>query len=178
MKDTEDKNLPQDENISKQEEKKDPISQFFLDIKDEFQGLSVKSDDFFLKVQKDWENDWQEFKGSWTNWIKGIKEKGPKYRRYKKLYHKMKDMELQISDIKADTTEIKLDISHVAFMIENLMEDISDIESYMKKNLGSDWKIIKNAWKKCKKGEISKGEFIKIGLSKIGKGFASIFFKI
>ena len=138
MKDTEEKNLPQDENISIQEEKKDPISQFFLDIKDEFQGLSVKSDDFFLKVQKDWQNDWQEFKDSWTNWIKGIKEKSPKYRRYKKLYNKMKGMELQISDIKADTTEIKLDISHVAFMIENLMEDIGDIEGYMKENLGSD----------------------------------------
>lgn len=178
MKDTEEKDLPHDESISIREEKKDPISQFFLDIKDEFQGFSVKSDDFYLNIKKDWQNDWQEFKDNWTNWIKDIKEKSPKYRRYKKLYNKMKDMESQISDIKADTIEIKLDISHVAFMIETLMEDISDIEGYMKKNLGSDWKIIKNSWKKCKKGEISKGEFVKIGLSKIGKGFASIFFRV
>ena len=34
------------------------------------------------------------------------------------------------------------------------------------------------AWKKYKNGEISKGEFIKISLSKIGKKFASIFFRV
>ncbi len=87
-------------------------------------------------------------------------------------------MESKLSKIREDTKEIKLDISQVSFMIEHHIEGIHDIEGYMKENLGSDWKIIKNSWQRCKDGEISKGEFIKTGLSKIGKKFAGIFFRV
>jgi hypothetical protein len=178
VKDSEEGDLPQDELVLLEEKKKDPISKFFSDLKGDIQGLSQKSDDFFLKVKEDWNSEWQEFTDSWNNWIKDIKEKSPKYRRFKKLYSKMKEMDDRIKEIRADTQEIKLDISHVAFMIETLMEDISDIEDYMKENLGSDWKILKSSWQKCKIGEISKGEFVKIGLSKVGKKFAGIFLKV
>jgi hypothetical protein len=62
-------------------------------------------------------------------------------------------------------------------MIEHLMEGHEDLEVYMKENLGSDWKVLKHSWKKCKKGDISKWEFAKIGLKKVGKKFAGIFIR-
>ena len=178
MKDTEEKNPAQDENFSIQEEKKDPISQFFLDIKDDIQGFSEKSGEFFIEVKKDVDTDWQKFKDSWKKMIKKIKNLDPKYRRLTKLYHKLKEMDSTVSEIKEDTKEIKLEISEVAVMIEQLMEGHEDLEGYMKENLGSDWKILKNSWQKCKEGEISKWEFAKVGLSKVGKRFAGIFFKV
>jgi len=166
-------------NITETEEKKrDPISQFFLDMKDDIESFSEKSGDFFLNIKQDMKKDWEDIKTSWNDMKKSIKEKDPKYKRFKKLYSKLKKMESELTEIKEDTKEIKLDISQVSFMIEHLMENISDIEGYMKKNLGSDWKIIKNSWQRCKEGEISKGEFVKIGLSKIGKKFAGIFLRV
>lgn len=52
------------------------------------------------------------------------------------------------------------------------------VQEEKKENLGSDWKVLKNSWKRCKKGDINKWEFSKIGLSKIGKKFAGIFIKV
>lgn len=46
MKDSEESDLPQDEIIPLEEKKKDPISQFFLDMKGDIQGFSQKSDEF------------------------------------------------------------------------------------------------------------------------------------
>jgi hypothetical protein len=133
---------------------------------------------FFLRVKKDFNKDLKKIKVSWDKMIKNLKENSPKRIRFRKLYGKLEEMEEQISEIKDDTTEIKLKIEDVADIINKLMEGIGDIEVYMKKNLGSDWKIIKNTWKQCKNGEISKKEFIKISLSKIGKRFASIFISV
>ncbi|MFX0082585.1 MAG: hypothetical protein ACFE94_12625 [Candidatus Hodarchaeota archaeon] len=145
--------------ISKKK-KKNPVGQFFLSVKKEFNdGL-------------------KQIKTSWEKIIKNIKENDPKRKRFKKLYGKLEEIETQISEIKDDTQEIKLKIDDVAEVIDKLMEDIADIEAHMKKNLGSDWKILKSSWKMCKKGEITKKEFIKIGLSKIGKRFASIFISL
>ncbi|MBA7651668.1 hypothetical protein ES703_59487 [subsurface metagenome] len=140
--------------------KKDPVGQFFLSVK------------------KDFNKGLKKIKASWGKMIKNIKEDDPKRKRFRRLYGKLEEMENQLSEIKDDTNEIKLKIDDVAEVIDKLMEGITDIEGYMKENLGSDWKILKNSWKKCKKGEISKKEFIKIGLSKIGKKFASIFFMV
>ncbi len=86
-------------------------------------------------------------------------------------------MDSTVTEIRDDTNEIKLNVSQVTFMIESMMGEISDIEGYMKENLGSDWKILKKSWKKYKDGEITRGEFVKIGLSKVGKKFAGIFFR-
>ena len=140
--------------------KKDPVGQFFLSVK------------------KDFNKSLQKIKASWDKMIKNIKENDPKRKRFRRLYGKLEEMEGQLSEIKDDTKVIKLKIDDVAEVIDRLMEGMADIEGYMKENLGSDWKILKNSWKKCKKGEISKKEFIKIGLSKIGKKFASIFFMV
>lgn len=138
--------------------KKDPVGQFFLTVKSDFnKGL-------------------KNIKTSWNKMINNIKENDPKRKRFRRLYGKLEEMETQLSEIKDETREIKLKIEDVADLIDKLMEGMTDIEGYMKQNLGSDWKILKNSWKKCKKGEITKKEFIKIGLSKIGKKFANIFF--
>ena len=95
--------------------------------------------------------------------------------KIKKLYNKLNVMESTVSEIKDDTKEIRLDISQVTSMIEHIMENMNEVEEYMKENLGSDWTIVKNSWKKCKEGEISRKEFIKIGLKKVGKKFLSLF---
>lgn len=157
--------------VSRKKKRKNPFIQFFLDLKKGFKEFSEKSGEFFLKVDKNFQQNLKKVKVSWKRMMKKIKETDPKYKRYKKLYTKL-------SEIKADTKEIKLKISEVAFMIEHLMEGIDNIEDYMKENLGSDWKILKNAWQRCKEGEISKSEFIKTGLLKIGRRFASIFIKV
>ncbi len=178
MKNSEDEEIPQDDIVLVPGEKQDPVIQFFQEIKDDIQGFSEKSGEFFLEVKKDVDTDWQKFKDSWKNMIKKIKNIDPKYRRLTKLYHKLKEMDSTVSEIKEDTKEIKLEISEVAAMIEQLMEGYEDLEGYMKENLGSDWKVLKHSWQQCKKGEISKWEFAKVGLSKIGKRFAGIFFKV
>ncbi|MFX1298251.1 MAG: hypothetical protein ACFFD2_25775, partial [Promethearchaeota archaeon] len=178
MKNSKDEDIPQDNTVLVQKEKPDAFTEFFQEIKDDIQGFSERSGEFFLEVKKDVETDWQKFKDSWKNMIKKIKNLNPKYRRLTKLYNKLKDLDSTVLKIREDTKEIKLEISEVAVMIEQLMEGYEDIESYMKENLGSDWKILKNSWQKCKEGEISKWEFAKLGLSKIGKRFAGIFIKV
>lgn len=178
MKNSKDNDLPQDDLILLQEEKKGPIGQFFQEIKDDIEGFSDDSGEFFLKIKKDAEEDWGKFKTSWKKMIEKAKNIDPKYKRMTKLYKKFKQMDSKISEIKEDTAEIRLDISQVTIMIENMMENISDIEGYMEENLGSDWKIIKNSWQKYKNGEITRGEFVKTGLSKIGKKFAGIFIRM
>lgn len=162
---------PNDNDISQEKmeipkkKKKDPVGQFFALQK-------------IFRVKKDFNEDLKKIKASWDKMIKSIKESSPKRKRFRKLYGKLEEMEGQLSEIKDDTTEIKIKIDDLAIIIDKQMEGIADIEMYMKKNLGSDWKILKNSWKQCKKGEISKKEFIKISLSKIGKRFASIFVSV
>ncbi|MFX1499619.1 MAG: hypothetical protein ACFFDH_01490 [Promethearchaeota archaeon] len=177
MKESKGKELPQNDTILVQEDKKSPFSQFFIDISDDIKGFSEKSGEYFLELKKDADSDWQNFKHSWKNMIKKFKNIDPKYRRLTKLYTKLKEMDSKVSEIQEDTKVIKMSVSEVASMIEGLMEQHENIEEYMEKNLGSDWRILKNSWQKCKEGEISKWEFAKIGLSKVGKRFAGIFIK-
>jgi len=178
MKNSKDDDVPQNDLIVIDEEKQDPVRQFFQDIKGDIQSFSEKSGEFFIEVKKDVDTDWKKLKDSWKNMIKKFKNLDPKYRRLTKLYRKLKEVDSTVSEIKEDTTEIKLEISEVAVMIEQLMEGYEDLEGYMKENLGSDWKILKNSWQKCKEGAISKWEFAKIGLAKVGKRFAGIFIKL
>lgn len=173
-----DESTQNDTLLVRKKKKKNPFSQFILDLKKGFKGFSEKSGEFFVKVDKNFQDNLKKIKASWKKMLKNIKKSDPKYKRYKKLYTKLEKMDSQLSEIGADTKEIKLKVSEVAFMIENLMEEIDNIEDYMKENLGSDWVILKNAWQRCKDGEISKLEFIKTGLLKIGKKFASIFIRL
>jgi hypothetical protein len=152
-----DNGSPQEQVEISKKKKKDPVGQFFLTVK------------------KDFKQGMDNIKASWDRMIKNIRENDPKRKRFRKLYGKLEEMETQLAEIKDDTGDIRLKIDDVADIVHKLMEEMNDVEGYMKDNLGSDWKIIKNSWKRCKKGEISKKEFIKIGLNKVGKRFASIF---
>ncbi|MFX1320518.1 MAG: hypothetical protein ACFFAQ_02630 [Promethearchaeota archaeon] len=164
--------------IIRKKKKRNPFSQFFIDLKKGFKGFSEKSGKFFLQVNKNFSNNLRKMKGSLKKMMKNLKESDPKYKRYKRLCYKLEKMEYKLSEIKDDTKEIKLKVSEVASLIEPMMEKIDNIETYMKENLGSDWKILKNAWQRCKDGEISKAQFIKMGLVKVGKRFASIFIQV
>jgi len=180
-KDSKNKEIPQEDTVLVQEEKKDPITKFFSDsfteIKNSIDSLTENKGEYSLNIKKEKISGWEKFKLSWKNIIEDFKDLSPRYKRFKKLYNKIKAVELKVSEIKEDTTQIKLEISEVATMIEHLMEGHENLETYMKENLGSDWKVLKNSWKKCKKGEISKWQFSKIGLSKVGKKFAGIFIR-
>lgn len=152
-----DNGLPQEQEEISEQKKKDPVGEFFFSVK------------------KDFKKGLDKIKASWGKMIKNIKENDPKRKRFRRLYGKLEEMETQLAEIKGDTNDIKLRIEDVIDIVNNVMKEINDVEGYMKENLGSDWKILKNSWKRCKKGEISKKEFIKIGLTKVGKRFASIF---
>ncbi len=55
------------------------------------------------------------------------------------------------------------------------MDRIEDVESYIKEKLGSDWNQLQHNWQEYKEGEISRGEFVKAALKKVGKRFLGIF---
>ena len=86
MKKSEEREIPQDDMVLLQEEKKDPISQFFIDMKDDIDGFTEQSGEYFINVKKEVVSDWQKFKLSWKNMIKKFKKLDPKYTRFKKLY--------------------------------------------------------------------------------------------
>ncbi len=77
--------------------------------------------------------------------------------------------------IKEDTSKIKLDIEAVSVILEYQMDRIDDVEEYMKENLGTDWVQIKYLWSEYKEGDITRGEFTKAALKKLGKSFLGIF---
>ncbi|TKJ25139.1 MAG: hypothetical protein CEE42_08235 [Promethearchaeota archaeon Loki_b31] len=68
-----------------------------------------------------------------------------------------------------------MDIEWVVILVQRQMDRIEDVESYMKENLGSDWGKLKHQWQEYKTGEISRGEFTKEALKKLGKKFLGIF---
>ena len=68
------------------------------------------------------------------------------------------------------------DVSKDTDKNQDYVEDkIDGVENYMKEHLGSDWLQIKNNWTQFKDGEISRGEFAKLALKKLGKIFLGIF---
>ncbi len=177
MKNSEDDIIPQDALIVLEKNKKGPLGQFFQDFQEDIEVFSKDSGEFFIKIKKNVDEDLGKIRNSWKNMIKKVKNLDPKYKRLGKLYTKLKQMDSTMTEIKDDTTEIKLEISEVVVMIETMMENIGDIEVYMEENLGSDWKLLKNSWQKYKDGEITRKDFVKMGLSKVGKKFAGIFFR-
>lgn len=79
------------------------------------------------------------------------------------------------SQIKEDTSKIIVDVEWVHILIERQMMLIKDVETHMKDNLGSDWNQLKSKWEEYKVGDISRGDFVKLALKKLGKRFLGIF---
>ena len=55
------------------------------------------------------------------------------------------------------------------------MARIEDLEVYMKDNLGSDWSQLKHNWQEYKEGDITRLDFAKLALKKLGKQFLGVF---
>jgi len=147
-------------------------------------GKKIKNLFVFKKIKK--KNDTKTFKP-----IK-IRRKTPAERQYelsKKILREHKKLEKQLEkmdaslikthelagQIKEDTLKIKLDIETVSDILEGQMDRIDDVENYMKENLGPDWLQIKNLWSEYKEGDMTRGEFTKAALKKLGKNFLGIF---
>jgi hypothetical protein len=104
------------------------------------------------------------------------------YRKHRKLEKQLEKMDASLAktqelagQIKEDTSKIKLGIDEVSVILEYQMERIVDVEDYMKENLGSDWLQIKNLWSEYKEGDMTRGDFTKAALKKLGKSFLGIF---
>ena len=80
-------------------------------------------------------------------------------------------------NLSASPTEVPITTNSVEAL--NLFlrgrEKFEDVETYMRTNLGSDWSQLKQKWQEFKQGDISRGEFVKVSLRKLGKKFLGIF---
>jgi len=147
-------------------------------------GKNIKKLFAFKKIKK--KNDIKTAK------LLKIRRKTPAERQYdlsKKIYREHRKLKKQLEkvdasltkthelagQIKEDTSKIKLDIQTVSFILEYQMDRIDDVENYMKENLGNDWLQIKNLWSEYKEGDMTRGEFTKAALKKLGKKFLGIF---
>ena len=99
------------------------------------------------------------------------------YQKYIELEEKLDRIETTTEAIKDDTLCILIDVSQIAKMIEIAIDDITNIEEYMKAYLGSDWQKIKHYWQKYKDKEITKSEFVKSCLKSVGLRFLNIFIR-
>jgi len=175
-----------------EEFKKSEFSIFVDQMNDGLDVFYVKSDEVFQKLKKAINKTIQNiksfFKGSKK--AKDVEKEEDKirnkiYRQNLRLEKKLEKISKSIKktkslagEIKEDTSRIVLQMDEVVLILEHQMEaigKIEEIEIYMKENLGSDWLHIKNNWRKYKEGEITRGEFAKIALKKLGKKFLGIF---
>ena len=112
------------------------------------------------------------------------KSKDPHFQLTKQIYQKYIELEEKLDriqnttqSIKDDTFMILIDVSQLAKMIEVAIDDITNIEEYMRNYLGSDWQKIKHFWQKYKDNEITKGEFVKSCLRAVGLKFVNVFIR-
>ncbi|MFX0075097.1 MAG: hypothetical protein ACFE96_06625 [Candidatus Hermodarchaeota archaeon] len=169
---------------------------------DNFEMFVQKSADAFFDLGKNIKNWFASLKKknklkSSTNKAKPTiaRKKTPAEQQYalsEKIYKEHKKLEKQLekidaaltktqelaSQIKEDTSKIKLDIEAVSVILEYQMNRIDDVEDYMRQNLGTDWHQIKNLWSEYKEGDITRGDFTKAALKKLGKNFLSIFVNV
>ncbi|MHA2123182.1 MAG: hypothetical protein ACW990_18440 [Promethearchaeota archaeon] len=168
---------------------KDDFSVQMEETKDGSQTFYVKSEEFFQNITKALKNfgDYIKFKFKKVFTRNNAEEKHYKlslkiHEREKRLEKKMMELEISLnktrqltSEIKRDTEKIVIDVEWVRILIERQMLKIKNVEKYMKKNLGSDWSQLKNRWTEYKQGDITRGDFIKTALQKLGKTFLGIF---
>ena len=83
------------------------------------------------------------------------------------LLDKLTELSEKLDDIKDDTEVIKDYTSH----IEEIFDRVDDLEEFLIKNLGSDFTVIKHAWKEYKEGKINKKQLIAQGIKLLGKRF-------
>jgi hypothetical protein len=172
-----------------QEFNRDEFSIELEETEDGKQTFYVKSEKFFQKIDDAIKNAINYFKFKLKKiFSKDYQEERQyklsikTYRQNKKLEKQLKQLEKTMekthelaNQIKDDTSKIVLKVDWVVILIERQMANIKDVESYMKDKLGSDWSQLKNSWQEYKNGDISRGEFTKGALKKLGKKFLGIF---
>lgn len=172
--------------------KKSDFTIFMEEMGDGFQRFSVKSGEVFRKFINSLGNALRYFRFKFLNIFRDRSIEEEQYEISKNLYRQNKKLRKQLQEIektvdktekianqiKGDTETIMIDIKIVVFMVESQMEKIENLEDYMMGNLGSDWNQIKNNWKMYKDGEITRGEFVKVALRKLGKNFLGIFVNV
>ena len=172
--------------------KKNEFSIFVDQMNDGLDVFYVKSDEVFKKLKKIINNTIQNiksfFKGSKKE--KEVEKKKDTIRnkiyqqnirlekKLKKISKSIKKTKSLAGEIKEDTSKIVLQMDEVVLILEHQMDligKIEEIEIYMKENLGSDWLQIRNKWQEYKEEKITRGEFAKLALKKLGKKFLGIF---
>lgn len=96
-------------------------------------------------------------------------------KKLKKIGESLQKTTQLTQEIKVDTSKIVLDIDFVIRILDYQMKRVENVEEYMKEHLGSDWLQIKNSWREYKNGDITRKEFTKLALKKLGKTFLGIF---
>ena len=56
--------------LIQKKKKKNPFTQFFLDLKKDFKEFSEKSGEFFVKVDRNFQNNLKKLKASWKKTMK------------------------------------------------------------------------------------------------------------
>jgi hypothetical protein len=147
--------------------------------------IQEKLADLFQNIQKSFEDNEAVMETSNIKKKKFKKKvKDPHFRLTKQIYQKYIELEEKLDRIettteaiKGDTLCILIDVTQIAKMIELAIDDITNIEEYMKNYLGSDWQKIKHHWQKYKDEEITKNEFVKLCLKSVGLRFVNIFIR-
>lgn len=184
-----DPSLEDSDELNAQEFNKNEFSIEIDETKEGKQTFYVKSEEFFQKIAKSLKNfaDYFKFKFKKIFSRKDTEEQHyimskKIYKQHKRLEKKMKELEVSLEktteltdQIKEDTSKIVLEVEWVVILLGRQMTRIKDVETYMMTNLGSDWSQLKQKWQEFKQGDISRGEFIKVGLRKLGKKFLGIF---
>ena len=180
------------EGIESQKFKKNDFTIFMEEMGDGFQKFYVRSGEVFKKFIKSIGNALKYFRFKFLNIFREKSLEEEQYEITRNVYHQNKILKQQLreieesvdqtrnlaTEIKGDTETIMLDVKIVVFMVESQMEKIENLEDYMMGSLGSDWNQIKNNWSMYKDGEITRGDFVKVALRKLGKNFLGIFVNV
>ena len=172
--------------------KKSDFTIFMEEMGDGFHKFYVKSGEVFKKLIKSIDNALKNFKFKFLNVFRDKSIEEEQYEMTKKLYHqnkklkrKMREIEKSIDktkdvaiQIKDDTEMIMLEVEYVISIVESQMAKIENLEDYMMRKLGSDFDQIKNNWNMYKEGEITRTDFVKVALKKLGKNFIGLFVNI
>ena len=172
--------------------KKSDFNIFMEEMGNGFHKFYIKSGETFKKFRKAIRNALKYFRFRFLNIFRDRSIEEEQYEMARKLYQQNKRLKRKLqgieksidktqdiaSQIKDDTEKIVLKLDDVVIILENQMAKIDDVEAYMRKKLGTDWTQISNYWKEFKDGKITRGEFAKEALKKLGKNFLSIFINV
>ena len=165
---------------------------FMEEMGDGFHKFYVKSGEVFKKFIKSIDNALKYFKFKILNVFRDKSIEEEQYEMSKRLYHQNKKLKKKLREIeksidktqdvaiqiKDDTEMIMLEVEYVISIVESQMAKIDNLEDYMMKKLGSDYDQIRNNWIMYKEGEITRADFVKVALKKLGKNFIGLFVNI